>query len=888
MNVPAGRAIPSAMPQDRSVEEQNAQAPRPTETPPRDASGLAGQVVERIVLRACSHYRAVLAAFTILFALAVWAATGLKVDTDSSRMIDVNLSFQQRELALNAAFPLLGETIAVVVRSETPDAADAALDALATRLTGDPSVADVFAPTIDPFFRAHGLLYLPEEDFQTRLASLERMAPFLGALAAEPSLGTMFTALEAFEARGSAGLDPILGTLADTLQDALADRPAAFSWSAMESDAGSVQRVLQVRPVPDFTNLQPVQATMDAIADAVAALDLELARLIDVGVTGDPALRHEELDSVSRGIGLALGGSFVIVAVLLFIAYGSVARTGATLLALVVSLVLVTGGAALTLDALNLVSVAFVVLLVGLGLDFTIHTLLHVDAEGPPKGRAADIARIGHEIGGALVLGALTSALAFLAFVPTRFDGIAQLGILGAAGVVIALVVSITFVPALVMAFPRLAKGRPVRSPSVSRAPSRGRHPWVVGVLIVLVPAAVLLGRDARFDADPNVLRDPGSPSMLALAWLHDDPETQPYRVSVTTRTAADAASLARALDALPEVASASTIDDFIPSAQPVKLARLDRVREILLGIASGQGPPLPERAAEDAARSLAARLASKDGAEADALRGALLAWIEANEEARDRAERAVFRFFPPLIDTLERQATAGPVEIADLPKAITTRFLVGDIWRIEILPAEDPRDQATLEAFVEAVETRVSAVETATLAGPPVQILLSGKTVAEAIVQAVAVAGFATLLVCYIMLRDWRLVLAIIIPLIAAAAFAAAAAATLGIAFNYANVIVLPLIVGLGVDSGIHLALRHRSVRDTGQLFRTNTPRAVVFSGLTTIAAFGSLALSDHQGTASMGIMLAVAVFLTLATTLIWTPALCELFDRKVHARPA
>ncbi|MEM7722158.1 MAG: MMPL family transporter [Pseudomonadota bacterium] len=861
--------------------------PRP-EAQRRDLSAAAGRLVERIVLGACNHYRAVLAAFVLLFGLAVWTATGLRVDTDSSRMIDTSLPFQQRELALTGAFPLLGETIAIVVRADTTDAADAALEALADQLGDDPTVADIFAPSIDPFFRAHGLLYLSEDELRRHLAALEQMAPFLAALRADPSLATMFTALDAFEARGGAGLDPIHRALAATLEDALADRSTAFPWSDLDRDAGGVQRVLQVRPVPDFSNLQPVGATMDAIANAVAALDPDLARLVDVGVTGDPALRHEELESVSRGIGLALGGSFVVVAVLLFVAYGSAARTGATLLALIVSLVLATGAAALIFDALNLVSVAFVVLLVGLGLDFTIHTLLHVDAEGPPERRATDIARIGGEIGGALVLGALTSALAFLAFVPTRFDGIAQLGVLGAVGVMIALIVSLTFVPALVMAWPRLAKGRQVGPAPGTKERSRSHRPWTIGLLVILLPVAALLARDVRFDADPTVLRDPQSPSMLALDWLHADPETQPYRVSVMTPSAADAATLSQTLEALPEVASARMIDDFLPDNQEAKLARLAPVRDVLSGIATGQGLPPPERTAEDAARSLLARLETSNSAAAGALADALAAWIGADAVARDRAERAVFRFFPRLIETIALQATAAPVAITDLPDAITTRFRAGDIWRIEIVPAADPRDQATLEAFVEAVQTPVALDDDATLAGPPVQILLSGRTVAEAIVQAVAVGAVATLLICFAMLKDWRLVLAIAIPLIAAAAFAAAAAATLDIAFNYANVIVLPLIIGLGVDSGIHLALRHRSVRDTGWLFRTNTPRAVVFSGLTTIAAFGSLALSDHQGTASMGIMLAVAVFLTLATTLIWTPALCELFDKRPRARAA
>ncbi|MEM7711918.1 MAG: MMPL family transporter, partial [Pseudomonadota bacterium] len=506
-------------------------------------------------------------------------------------MIDMTLPFQTREMALAEAFPLLDDTIAVVVRADDADPADAVLDNLGTRLAEDPTVSEVFAPATDPFFRAHGLLYLPQDALRDRVDTLRRTAPLLATLAANPTMGTLFQTLATFEAQGGgAALDPLYGRLGATLNDALADRPAGLAWSGISAgaDDARVQRVLQVRPVPDYSDLQPVQRTIDAIAAAIGGLDPPLAALVEIGVTGDPALRHEELDSVSRGIGLSLGASFVVVAILLLVAYGSPARAGATLLALVVSLILATGFAALAFEALNLVSVAFVVLLVGLGLDFTIHAFLHIDAYGTAEDRAIAIAEMGREIGGALVLGAATTVLAFLAFVPTDFDGMAQLGVLGAIGVVIALLVSLTFVPALVMAFPRLARGRPIRAP-LAAAPNsaQGRSRMLLGLLAVLVIAAVLVGREVRFDADPNVLRDPGSPSMQALAWLQDDPDTVPYRLSVTVGSAEAAADLAGTLEDLTEVASARTLDDFVPGAQAEKLAILDGARDALSNIAA-------------------------------------------------------------------------------------------------------------------------------------------------------------------------------------------------------------------------------------------------------------------------------------------------------------
>ena len=868
------------------------------------------RLVAGVVGFSCAHARAVLLAFAVLCAGAVWAATGLQVNTDASRMLADDLEFQQRQLALDAAFPQLDDTIAIVVRGQ-PDAVDAVLEALVVRLAGDASVAETFAPSIDPFLRGHGLLYAPLPDFAARIETLAGTAPLVFALAAEPGMETLAGALVAMQARAADGdvLDPLYRRVARAIDASLAGRSNPVSWSALGSALGSalepapgsasdepadaasdepadatVQRLLQVRPVQDFTALQPVEGTMAAIRSAVAALDADLASLVTIGVTGEPALRYEELDSVASGIGLSLGASLVAVALLLALAYRSLARTLATLGALVVSLVLATGFAALAFEALNLVSVAFVVLLVGLGLDFTIHALLHLrstEAGAPRDVLAANVAAMGRTIGGALLLSALTTALAFLAFVPTDFAGMAQLGILGAVGVGIALLVSITFVPALVCTFPRLARGIPQGTVTVRPARSRGSaQPLLVALLLalpVLAAAAAWMGQGVRFDADPTVLRDPASPSMRALAALADDPETTPYRISVLADGRDEANRLARDLAALPQVRATETLDDFVPRDQAAKLALLDRVRPVLAGTA-----PPSAAAADDVARAIE-RLSASDGEGARALARSLAAWQRADPAARARAERDVLRFLPRLAETLRLIARAGPVTLADLPAPIVALYRANedgrDVWRVEVQPRDDLRDPAALAAFVEAVDARAEA------AGAPAQILRAGETVAGAIVQAVVVAAVATLLVCLVVVRDWRLVVAIMVPLAAAAAFTAAASVWLDIAFNYANVIVLPLIVGLGVDSGIHLALRHRDA-GTAALYAGNTPRAVVFSGLTTIAAFGSLGLSDHRGTASMGQMLAIAVTLTLAATLIWTPALCDALKARGKSR--
>jgi len=127
--------------------------------------------------------------------------------------------------------------------------------------------------------------------------------------------------------------------------------------------------------------------------------------------------------------------------------------------------------------------------------------------------------------------------------------------------------------------------------------------------------------------------------------------------------------------------------------------------------------------------------------------------------------------------------------------------------------------------------------------------------------------------LMIFIVLRRWSETLLVVTPIALSKLVTAGAAVAIGMPFNYANIIALPLLVGFGVDSGIHVVHRMRT-ETAEQLFDTSAMRAVFASGLTIIATFGILAFSSHVGTASMGVMLAIGLCVSMAFTLIALPA--------------
>ncbi|MEM1344433.1 MAG: MMPL family transporter [Pseudomonadota bacterium] len=847
---------------------------RDTAKPHRDS---AFHPVARWIEMAAAHPRAVLAGVGLLLALSVLAAFSLGIDTDTRRMLSPDLPFQERAQALNEAFPDTKNTVVVAVRGPA-DAADLAVSRLVEALDGAPGVAEVFAPSVDPYFLRNGLLYLDTATLERQLTRLSKSANLMAALRAEPTLAGFLSALD--EARRlaersgeTAALDPLYAEAVTTIGALVRGQEHAFAWTgALAGEAGSpVLRPITIQPALDFTALNPARQTMRTVDAAIAALDPAISAPVEIGVTGDPVLRAEELRSVADRIGLSLGLSLALVALVLWLALGTLARAGLAFAALVITLVLTTGAAALTVGTLNLVSVAFVVLMTGLGIDFAIHLMAHLDEDArrlPPK---EALGATGRTLGPALALTAASTAAAFLAFAATDFIGMAQLGLIGALGVLIAFGVAITLIPAATALAPGLAEGRGAVLPMLPKAHAR----WLPGVAAALGLVAAVLATGARFDADPMGLRNPDARSVQVYGWLLADAQTAPLTLAVLTDDADEAETLARRLEALAEVRRATWLDRLVPKDQDAKLLLVDLAWPSLDFAVNGDPVALSEASPQATPNSLAAALGTETPGPAGALARALTEFAALREtDADTRLEAALFRHFPALIERLSAQLDVASVTVADLPEPLVARYRAGDLLRVEVVPANDIAAPEARAAFVAAVAAVVPEA-----GGPPAQIEGAAQTVARAMVEAGLIALALCAALAWLSLRRLALVAAILVPVALAGAVTMAATVLLDMPFNYANVIVLPLLIGIGVDSGIHLALRTERASD---VFATSTPRAVFWSALTTIGAFATLALSEHRGTASMGAMLAIALTAAVVMTFALTPALVRLGTRR------
>ena len=833
----------------------------------------------------------------------------LGIDSDDASMLSEELPFRALRADFHRQFPPLADPLLMVVDGSTPGQAQDAAEALASHLRAEPDhFASIFVPGGGEFFQRHGLLYLAPEELDAIGDHLVEVQPYLAELKRDPSLrgylDVLSEAVVVMDDGDDRGVD--LGTVFDHLSDAfeaaVAGRPHQLSWTDLilgrPSTPDDRRRFVMVEPVVDYSAYQPAGASIEAAREIVQELGYDGSNGVKVRMTGYLVLAHEEMELVSsqaRWAGLA---SFLLVAVILFAGIRSARLVLSAITTLLVGLILTAGFAAVAIGHLNLISVAFAVLFIGLSVDFGIHfciryrELLHQGAD-----RVAALRDTGYVVGGSLVVCAATTAIGFYAFVPTDYKGVAELGLISGTGMIISLVTNLTVLPAMLsFGSGQLAVVGPERATDPVWVEHLGRlrslpvrYPRAVwaGAMVAAILAAMVLPQ-VRFDRNPVKLRDPSSESVQVFNELLARGSISPWSAHVLVEDLDAARAMKQELEALDSVERAVTLQDFVPRDQALKLGILEDVSFFLQPIAEAIEAIPPPTSAEQlaAVEAFGDRLGiyveggheSPLRASARRLHTGVIAFLAAAEAAEDparpiaRLEDSVLGTLAGRLDLLFQAIRAREVTLENLPADLKSRMVARDgRMRIEVFPREDLSNAAALDAFVADVQ-RVAP----TAIGNVVVMVESERAVVRSLRQALLTA---VAIITALLLFLWRTVidaLLVILPLSLAAILTGAASALLDIPFNFADVIVIPLLLGMGVDTGIHLVHRYRTAAPThGNLLQTTTARAVTFSALTTIASFGTLGFSSHPGMASLGQLLTIGIGFVLLCNLIVLPAL-------------
>lgn len=682
-------------------------------------------------------------------------------------------------------------------------------------------------------------------------------------------------------------------------------------------------KLAMVRPVNDSDEPSVVVPFVRYVQRHGAAATAELGRACAAGggacpdgelrlrLTGLPAIIADETDLVNRDVLLTSLVAIAGIVALFVFGFRSVRQIVLGVSPLLVGLLWTLAFARLAFGHLNLVTAAFIATLLGLGIDFAVHLLSRFN-ELRGLGRAVPEATRAAILGAGpgILTGALTTAGAFVALAVNDFQAFSQLGVITGVGLLFVLGTTLVMMPAMLV-LPKLRRfqGRPVaREPrvDVARVVTRAPLAFVLGALLI-AGAMLLRAQEIPWSYDYMELMPRGLASVQAMATVSERTDYSANVAAIEVDSAARARATAAALRAKPSIRRVESIAGYIPTQQQRKLKLLARLEPILARASRPTAEPVDVARIRSAVQDLVdsfedARFeAKRGGADQGELlvkptRAArrLLATLERVPErgARPRLEqlqRALLADVARGVQVVRDNVAAEPVTVSSLlsrlPAGLADRLHSArrGTFAVYAYPARPIWDKENLRTFV--AELRAVSPE---VTGFPVTHWETSQAIERGFRRASVVAAVALVLLLLVDFRSPRYTLLALAPLAMGIAWMWGGISLLGIEYNFVNIIAFPLIIGIGVASGVHILHRYRQEgeRDVAPVVR-HTGMAVFLSAATTMVGFGSLSLARHQGAASLGTVLLLGVGSCLLTATLFLPALLQLLQR-LRRRPA
>jgi hopanoid biosynthesis associated RND transporter like protein HpnN len=853
----------------------------------------------RLVGACVAHARIVVAFLIILcIGMGYYVTHHFVMSTDTDALLARELPWRVRQEAFDAAFSQTSSDIVVVVDGQTPELSEAATARLAARL-GTQARWFHSLERLDsgPFWENNRLLFASTEEVKKLIGQLVKVQPFLGSMASDPSLRGFANTLS-LTMKGVTHDKPApqelripIRTLADALQGLAVGKPRFFSWRTLitghEPDERELRHVILLDPVRDFTQLQPGRSPIEAIRATARELQLDPGRGVRIRLTGSAPLQDEEFATLTQRAGLIACLASGAVILMLWFAVRSAWLIASILATTLVGLLTATALGLALFHRFNVISVAFIPLFVGMGIDLGIQFSVRYRAERRPGWDVVPaLLATARTMGNSLILAATAIGIGFLAFAPTAYYGVSQLGTIAGLGLFAALALNLTLLPALI----KLARppGAPERQPGArltlidNYVLEHRRLVLGVGAVAALI-SAVLLPL-LQFDSNPMHLRSSKVESVATLADLMRDPDQSPNTLEAIRPNLAAADRLAQIFRTDPTVYSAHTLSNFIPTEQREKIALIADAANLLdftlnpLDVAT---PPIDAEVIDSLNRATdkLRQAATEDPAlRADARRLAdeLDTLARGSRSARAQAEQMLIPGFVTSLEQIRNLLHPQPVSIESLPPELVRQWRAADgRARVSVVPKGDSNDDAVISRFI-AAGTKIAPDAT----GTAIYRQAYGRAVVDAFIEAGVLSFVAICGLLLIALRRARDVAITMTPIVLTGLLTMGSCVLIGQPLNFANIITLPLLFGIGVAFHIYFVMSWRS--GGSHLLTSSLARGVFFSALATATGFGSLWASSHPGTASMGKLLMISLLWTLVSALLFQPALMGPMRRQ------
>ncbi len=899
----------------------------------------------------------------LLLALSVWYTVhGLKFDLDRNALVGSDQPYHRNFLALKDEFPGQDDLVCVV-ESESIEKNRQFVEKLGQRLE---NLSTLKSPTnlfTDVFYKGDlkmlgpkALLFIPEDQLGQLKDTLGEYRPFIEKFSNSSNLTTLFqlinATIRATKGEGNAQTDSLLKALpalTRILQRATesldrAGAPVSPGVDALFGAGEEAEREKYVAIGNGRIFLVTAKArTEDLNSDAVDKFREVVAEVgkevpgVNVGVTGEPVLEYDEMSQSQKDSTKASIVSLLVCAAIFVIGYRGTGRPLKAVLCLVFGLGYTMGYTTLVVGHLNILTITFVPMLIGLAIDYGVHLITRYEEElrrGRSERAAMDKAIV--YTGQGIFTGCFTTAGAFFAMSLTNFQGIKEMGLITGGGMVICLIPMLTLLPVLLMRgkqnlLDEKSGELALKEASLEgleaggeRVDARARleqlwldRPWaVIGVTASLCIVAALFLPKVRFDYNLLNMQSDGLAAVLFEHKLVDSSEKSVLYGAVVATNLEEAVRLEQQLTNLPSVHSSDSMSKYLAERSDKKLALIREIKATTAPIVFPEPDPAPANLKNlgatlfyfrgymlNAKEAVEKELQTGSGKPADTnlltLATNLTALIEAEKglelrlshgdsgeqemaaEKIGKYQAELFRDIRDTFETLKTQDASGGLRAEDLPASLRNRFIgrTGK-YLIQVYPKMDVWERGPQEVFVKELQTVAPKVT-----GTPVQLYYYTELLRTSYIQAAWWALGAIILLVLFHFRRMDSVVLSLIPVAIGTLWVVGFMGATNLAFNPANIMMLPLVIGIGVTNGIHILNRYAEEQNPGILAKS-TGKAVLVSGLNTIAGFGSLILAEHRGIRSLGWIMLTGTAACMIAGLTFLPAVLAL--REARARKA
>jgi hopanoid biosynthesis associated RND transporter like protein HpnN len=866
----------------------------------------------------------------------VYTWFNLKLDFSRDNLVGANKKYHRTFRKFKEEFPTQDDLV-VVVQSENNEKNRQFVERLGAKLEAETNnFRDVFYKGDPKMLGSKALQFFPEADLKDLQKALQDYQPFLQRFTHTTNLQSLFemvntqfrTARQEQNAENDAMIKamPALERIVRQARDSLrrSGTPPSPGITALFDAGPDAEQQMYVTFANGQIYLVTAQAPTEAQnADAVKRLSWLVEQTksevpgLNVGITGEPVLEQAEMEQSQKDTTVASIASLVICALIFIYGYQETGRPIKATFCLLVGLAYTMAFTTLAVGHLNILTITFVPILIGLAIDYGVHLISRYEEElRRGKTQEAALTKAMIYTGQGIFTGALTTAGAFLAMALTDFKGIQEMGIICGGGLIICLIPMMTMLPVLLLRGRQNVIDHELGNVAERRA--RIENFWlqrpiaVTVVTVVLCALAATQIRKVYFDYDLLNMQSEGL-SAVEYEMLLINANKQSTNASksilygaVIATNLQQAAWLEEQLTNLPSVAGVESITRFLSEDQTRKLEMIRQVKQDLCTIHFQEQDPSPVdlsklsvtlyatagylgnavTATRKDEPELSKQLLSLQHA-IDDLRKEMLkgtpAQVQSNSLKLASFQQALFDDVHDTFEALQTQDDSGPLRIPDLPQALRDRFIgVTGKYLIMVYPKDDVWKRENQKKFIDDVQKVYPDVT-----GTPVQLYHYTESLRASYVQAAYYSLAAIAILVFIHFRSPLSLALALVPVAVGFLWLGGIMGYFNIPLNPANIMTLPLVIGIGVTNGIHI-LNRFAEEQTPNILARSTGKAVLVSGLTAIAGFGSLILAQHRGIRSLGYIMSAGLATCMIAGLTFLPALLTLIVRVDKARHA